>query len=112
MQLLLRFLVGGSVVLLFALLGDVVKPKSFAGLFGAAPSVAVATLALTIVFEGKADAAVESRSMVVGALAFFLYACACMRLMAKHRLRAAPATIAGLMLWLGCAVGGWLLVLR
>ncbi len=112
MHLVFRFLVGGTVVLLFALLGDGVKPKSFAGLFGAAPSVAVATLALTVFSDGAAYAALEGRSMTMGAMAFFVYACACMRLMAKHRMRAAPATVAGLALWLGCALGGWLLVLR
>lgn len=48
MELLLRFLIGGSVVSLFAIAGDVFRPKSFAGLFGAAPSVALATLALTV----------------------------------------------------------------
>jgi hypothetical protein len=36
-QILIRFLVGGAVVSVFALIGDVLKPKSFAGLFGAAP---------------------------------------------------------------------------
>ena len=51
-EMLFRFLVGGIVVSAFATLGDVLKPKSFAGLFGAAPSVALATLALTIVKEG------------------------------------------------------------
>jgi len=48
MQLVIRFLVGGVIVSLFAVLGDVLQPKSFAGLFGAAPSVALATLALTM----------------------------------------------------------------
>ena len=43
-RVLIRFLVGGAVVSVFALIGDLVKPKSFAGLFGAAPSVALATL--------------------------------------------------------------------
>ena len=43
------FFVGGVVVSLFAILGDPLKPKSFAGLFGAAPSIAPATLGLTIV---------------------------------------------------------------
>jgi hypothetical protein len=33
--------------------GDVLKPKSFAGLFSAAPSVALATLPLTILSDGK-----------------------------------------------------------
>ena len=37
-DLILRFLIGGVVVSAFAALGDMVKPKSFAGLFGAAPS--------------------------------------------------------------------------
>ena len=47
-QILIRFLVGGAMVSVFALIGDVLKPKSFAGLFGAAPSVALATLGLTV----------------------------------------------------------------
>src|SRR5207248_563936 len=73
-QILLRFLIGGAVVSAFALLGDLFKPKSFAGLFGAAPSVALATLGLAVATEGGRYAAIEARSMVVGALAFFVYA--------------------------------------
>jgi hypothetical protein len=38
-----RFLVGGILVSAFAMLGDILRPKSFAGLFGAAPSVALST---------------------------------------------------------------------
>jgi hypothetical protein len=37
--LVFRFVVGGVVMSIFAILGDLLKPKSFAGLFGAAPSV-------------------------------------------------------------------------
>ena len=36
-EYLVRFLIGGIAVSLFAVLGDVLRPKSFAGLFGAAP---------------------------------------------------------------------------
>jgi hypothetical protein len=36
-EYIVRFLVGGAVVSAFAMLGDVLRPKSFAGLFGAAP---------------------------------------------------------------------------
>ena len=39
-EMVIRFLVGGVVVSLFAMLGDVLRPMSFAGLFGAAPSIA------------------------------------------------------------------------
>jgi hypothetical protein len=52
-ELILRFLIGGTLVSAFALIGDLLRPKSFAGLFGAAPSVALASLALTIETEGK-----------------------------------------------------------
>ena len=51
--LIIRFLVGGFVVSLFAALGDVFGPKSFAGLFGAAPSIALATIALDHSTTGK-----------------------------------------------------------
>jgi hypothetical protein len=44
--------------------GDGLRPKSFAGLFGAALSVALATLALTVFKDGKAYAALEARSMI------------------------------------------------
>ena len=43
-EYILRFIVGGAIVSAFATLGDMLKPKSFAGLLGAAPSVALATL--------------------------------------------------------------------
>src|SRR5277367_3795197 len=73
-QLIFRFIIGGFIVSLFAALGDVLKPNSFAGLFGAAPSVALATLSLTISSQGAAYAATEARSMIAGAVGFCLYA--------------------------------------
>jgi uncharacterized membrane protein (GlpM family) len=112
MELVFRFVVGGMVVSLFAVIADILKPKSFAGLFGAAPSVALTTLALTIATDGKTYAALEARSMIVGACAFFVYACLCMRLMTKHKARATPATVAGLAIWLVCALGGWFVFLK
>lgn len=112
MQLLFRFVVGGLVVSLFAVIGDVLKPKSFAGLFGAAPSVALATLALTVATDGKTYAALEARSMIVGACGFFFYAFCCMRIMTKHTVRATPVTIAGLAVWLACTLAGWFIFLR
>ena len=71
-EILLRVVLGGVVVSEFAILGNVLKPKSFAGLFGAAPSVALATLTLPVVQHGKVYASVEARSMILGALAFFI----------------------------------------
>ena len=51
--ILIRFLIGAVAVSIFAVLGDLFKPKSFAGLFGAAPSVALATLGLTVASDGS-----------------------------------------------------------
>ncbi len=112
MQLLYRFVVGGLIVSLFAVIGDVLKPKSFAGLFGAAPSVALATLSLTILANGKPYAALEARSMIAGAIAFLVYACFCARMMSKNHVPALTAAISGFAVWMVCALGAWLLILR
>ena len=99
MQILVRFLVGGAVVSLFALIGDVLKPKSFAGLFGAAPSVALATLGLTIATEGTSYAAIEARSMMAGAAAFFLYASCVSWMLMHYRFKVLVVTLAVMPLW-------------
>jgi hypothetical protein len=112
MQILFRFIIGGLVVSLFAAFADAVKPKSFAGLFAAAPSVAMATLGLAIMKEGKLFAGVEARSMIFGAIALFLYAMVAMRLMMKYKMGAAAASISALTIWMICAMGAWYLLLR
>jgi hypothetical protein len=104
-QLALRFLIGGVVVSFFAVLGEIFRPKSFAGLFGAAPSIALATLGLTIAHDGKAHAAVESSSMIFGAIAFFCYASAVSWLLMRYKTRTLNATIALLPIWLGVSFG-------
>ena len=112
MDLLFRFVAGGLIVSLFAALGGILKPQSFAGLFSAAPSVALATLGLTIFKDGKAYASLESRSMIVGALSLFLYSGLCSHLLMKFKIHAATATLSGLALWLLCALGAWAVLLR
>jgi hypothetical protein len=72
-EILFRFAIGGVVVAAFATLGDLFKPKSFAGLFGAAPSVTLATPGMAAVTNGRLDAATEARSMMGGALALLVY---------------------------------------
>ena len=49
----LRFLAGGIAVSALAALADTLRPKSFAGLFGAAPSIALATLLITLSQKGQ-----------------------------------------------------------
>ncbi|MGB7438378.1 MAG: DUF3147 family protein [Candidatus Acidiferrum sp.] len=110
--LIIRFMVGGAVVSAFSMIGEIVGPKSPAGIFGAAPSVAIATLGLTIATDGRLVATQESHSMLFGALAFFLYACCCFALLAKRKWRATMASLGTLLLWVLSAFGFWFAFLR
>ena len=112
MDWLIRFLIGGTVVSLFAMIGDAVRPKSFAGIFGAAPSIALATLVLTAHSEGFWYAATEARSMIIGAVAFIIYAYISCRVMWNSTRSPVQVTLSGLALWLAAALAGWLLVTR
>jgi hypothetical protein len=66
-------LVGGVFVVLFALVSGAVSPKSFAGIFGAAPSIALASLLVTIADKGAHAAQVQSLSMTFAAVAMVAY---------------------------------------
>lgn len=103
-DILVRALLGGIVVSSFAVLGDVLKPKGFAGLFGAAPSVALATLALAVHKQGATYGSIEGRSMILGAVAFFIYASLASHLMMRQKWAALPVTALGLLVWLGAAL--------
>ena len=111
-QILVRFLVGGAVVSMFAIIGDLLKPKSFAGLFGAAPSVALATLALTAATEGPSYASTEARSMMAGAVAFFAYSSCISYILMRYKPKTLFVTICAIPLWLGVAFGLWCLWFR
>jgi hypothetical protein len=111
-EILLRFVIGGVVVSLFAMLGDVFRPKSFAGLFGAAPSIALATLGLTIMSKGRVYASTEARSMILGALAFCVYAAVASRVLQRRKFSALNTTVALLPVWFCTAMGAWLLLSR
>lgn len=104
MEVLLRVLVGGAVVCFFSFLGDFFKPKNFAGLFGAAPSVALATLALTIKTQGHAYAAAEARAMIFGAIAFLVYALTLSWVLMRRNVRALRAGAWLLLLWFAVAL--------
>lgn len=106
-EYVIRFLVGGAVVSAFAMLADILRPKSFAGLFGAAPSVALATLGIAICQHGAGYAAVQARSMMVGAVALAVYGLIVCQLLVRAHVRALPATLMSIVAWLAAAVGLW-----
>jgi hypothetical protein len=106
-EVLARFLIGGIFVSAFATVGGLFKPTSFAGLFGPAPSVALATLALAISKDGKAFAGAECRSMMAGAAGLCLYSILVSQLLRRLRLSALTATLSAAPLWFLTAFGLW-----
>jgi len=104
---IVRFLIGGLVVSFFSILADVLRPKSFAGLLGAAPSIALATLGLTIRHHGEPYAALEARSMVMGAVGFLLYALTVSWLLRRYQPAAWKASLATMPIWFIVAFGLW-----
>src|SRR2546429_5461168 len=72
-SLLLKAVFGGLAVVAFSLVGHAGHPKRFAGLFSAAPSVAVASLAITAVVKGADGAVPYARGMLIGSAGMLAY---------------------------------------
>jgi hypothetical protein len=102
-EYLLRFVAGGVIVSAFAILGDMLRPKSFGGLLGAAPSVALATLSIAVVQHGQQYAAAESWTMIYGAAGLACYSVAVCQLLMRVQFGALPATIIASAVWLAVA---------
>ena len=102
-SVLLKALVGGLAVVGFSLIGHVGHPKRFAGLVSAAPSVAVASLAITVVLKG-ADATVPyAQGMLIGSAGMVAYCLASLYLI--ERLHALVGSILAWLAWLLVAGG-------
>lgn len=111
-ELVVRFVIGGLVVSMFALVGDVLRPKSFAGIFGAAPSVALATLGLTYISRGPSTASLDGRSMVAGAVALGVYGLVAARMLLRRQGTPLVVATAACTAWLLVAFGLWGVFLR
>lgn len=97
---------------MFAVIGDLFKPKSFAGLFGAAPSVALATILLTVHKEGAHYAATEAHSMVAGAVAFLVYSSTVSWFMMHKECKALFASVGFLTIWGLVSFGLWAIFIK
>jgi len=97
---------GGLFVVLFALIGEAVRPKWFAGLFAAAPSIALAGLIITVVDKGVGAASASLLGMTFGAAGLVTFALVARPLL--DRFRAVAASAIALMAWSVVAVGGYL----
>jgi hypothetical protein len=106
-QLLYRFVVGGVVVSLFAVIGELFDPKRFSGIFGAAPSVAIATLGLTFLQHGGPTVATEAAWMIAGTIAMLIYCVMSVVLAKREQIPVWLAAGAAWLAWLAVALTAW-----
>ena len=67
--LLVKGLVGGLGVIAFAAVARMVRPERLSGLFCAAPSVAIGSLAVVVLNTNSRDGLLAAQGMVIGAAA-------------------------------------------
>jgi uncharacterized membrane protein (GlpM family) len=72
-EIVLKALIGGALVVAFAVLAETLSPKRFAGVFAAAPTIAVGSLVITVAYSGSSDARRACAGMVAGAAGFIAY---------------------------------------
>src|SRR5579884_3692417 len=72
-ELAAKFLVGGTLVVTFAIINDTIRPHYAAGIFAAAPSIALANLGITYGVHGPMTVHSEAVGMVAGAIAMVGY---------------------------------------
>jgi hypothetical protein len=106
----LKVLAGGTLVAGFSALGDALKPKAFAGLFAAAPSVALASLVVTVLTSGPSKAALGSRGMIAGAVGMVAY-CTAASVLVK-RFGAGAGSVVAWVFWIVPALLVFWLFLR
>lgn len=106
--IVVKALAGGLLVVVFALVGHAVRPKWFAGLFAAAPSVAIASLIVTVADKGDRVASTSALGMIFGAAGFVAFAALAHPLLDRRdALHASALACVG---WAAVAVGGYFLV--
>jgi hypothetical protein len=105
-----RALLGGAFVALFSVVGELLRPKSFAGIFAAAPSVALGSLIITDVTKGSEAVWMSAVGMLAGAVA--MVAACTVGIDSVKRFRALRGSLAAIGVWLLVASGLYVVALR
>lgn len=98
LPVIVKTVLGGVLVVAFAVLAQTLQPKRFAGVFAAAPSVALASLTVTVLAKGPSDARAACAGMIAGAVGFVVYCLIAPA--AMRRWRPLPGSIVALAGWL------------
>lgn len=106
-ELAIRFLLGGAVVTIFSAIGEVFEPKSFSGLFGAAPSVAIASLVILFGSHGPHAVAIAAMWMLVATVGFYAYATCCAFTTERERIPEWLVAFGSWMVWFAVVAALW-----
>ena len=106
--LALKALNGGLFVVGFALVAGALRPKRFAGLFAAAPSIAMANLLVAVIANGHDEGVANAEGMLIGAGALTL-ACLAGILLVRQE-RSLRGSVGLCVLWLILAIAGYLAI--
>jgi len=106
----LKAAAGGGLVVAFALLSDVLQPKSFSGLFSAAPSIAMTSLLITAVASGHWKAADAAGGMIAGGVGMVGYCITASVLLGRFGSVAGSAL--AWLVWLAVAAATYLVFVR
>jgi uncharacterized membrane protein (GlpM family) len=98
-----KAIVGGLAVVGFSLVGEAGRPKRFAGLFAAAPSVAFASLAVTAINKGPKNTVPYAEGMLIGSAGMLAYCLVSLYLI--ERLHALAGSILSWLAWFLVAGG-------
>lgn len=98
----IRFLFGGAVSVLAALIGQLINSR-VGGIFTAFPAILLASLTIINREDGKHKAEEDATGGIVGAIALVI--CAIVLSLTLEALAGALALLLSLVVWLVCAVG-------
>lgn len=93
--LAIKGLAGGLLVVAFAVLSQALEPKRFAGLFSAAPAVALAGLTVVLLDKGHHAAHQETVGMIAGGAGMISYAACVIPLLRRTKAVRAAAIALG-----------------
>jgi Protein of unknown function (DUF3147) len=98
-----KAIIGGLAVVAFSLIGESARPKRFAGLFAAAPSVAIASLAITVLQKGPAGTVPYAQGMLIASAGMLAYCLASLVLI--ERVHALVGSLLSWIAWFAVAGG-------
>jgi uncharacterized membrane protein (GlpM family) len=108
--LAVKAVAGGTLVVVFAVLGERLRPQSLAGILAAAPSVALASLAVVLVAKGSSQVVDNAEGMLIGAAALVIAALVAVD--AVRRFRALRGSLVSIAAWLTAAGALYGVILR